>query len=306
VAFWITVLVSFMVVSAPVYVLVRSYRSIKSNLLLAGIGFIILGVFVGAYNQLPFPLFTAAFTVGLVLIGWETIKRQVINPVQEYAAQLQKEADRQAALAANLEIQVDERIALLHEIRNRIKKNYSILLKLVEKTQAQQQPLDGGQAYRRSRERIQALATIHESLSYGGQRAVLDIGVYLNMLLQHIQSEFPNEVDTVIEIDQIFLEQDQAVPCGMILAELVRNAFMHAFRTVDRGNLRLSGKLGEDHMCRILVQDDGQGFTSEQPNENPKNFGYRLVALLVDQLNGQIEIKSQQGTGILIEFPLAG
>ena len=102
-------------------------------------------------------------------------------------------------------------------------------------------------------------------------------------------------------LDAIALSLDQAIPCGLIINELVSNAMKYAFKGIDERELTIEITDGEDHV-RILVADNGIGLPADFRYEESDSLGVQLVYTLVEQLDGTIEVDAESGTRFLITF----
>lgn len=95
---------------------------------------------------------------------------------------------------------------------------------------------------------------------------------------------------------------DQAIPCALVVNEILSNAFKHAFRGKEQGNLRVSVTRGGENI-RISVWDDGIGIPGDVDVYRTTSLGFKLIRSLVMQLNGSVSVTGDHGTKVTVEFP---
>jgi PAS domain S-box-containing protein len=199
-----------------------------------------------------------------------------------------------------------EKEVMLKEIHHRVKNNLAIIHSLL----ALQVDVTADEAARRSlqgsRDRVKAMALAHEKLYSSPNLAKLDITDYIQGLLSYIfQSYITEDSGPTLNtrVDNVAMEIDKAVPCGMIINELVSNALKYAFPNGEKGaiGVELSRPGGGDY--RLRVHDNGIGLPQDLEPENTGTLGLQLVSILVKQLNGTMEISRSGGTAFTITFP---
>jgi two-component sensor histidine kinase len=106
-----------------------------------------------------------------------------------------------------------------------------------------------------------------------------------------------------MDVDDIFLNLDYSIPCGLIINELISNSLKHAFTESEKGTIKVIFKKHTD-LVHLSIEDDGKGFNKKIDFRNTDSLGLQLVMALVDQINGKIEQKAQtkKGTIYTIEF----
>jgi two-component sensor histidine kinase len=136
----------------------------------------------------------------------------------------------------------------------------------------------------------------------------IEFALYLKTLSKDLTSFYSQRSDGVrIEIDseEILLDITQAVPCGLIVNELLTNGFKHAFPERQRGLIKISFRCAEKE-CRLDVTDDGIGLPENVDPQSASSMGFQLLSLLVQQLKGSLEIDRFSGTRFTITFPRKG
>jgi PAS domain S-box-containing protein len=197
-----------------------------------------------------------------------------------------------------------EKEVLLQEINHRVKNNLQIVISLlnlqsrgIEDTQLQD-------LLRESQERIKAMALIHEKLYSSEDMAKVDFEDYLYSLTKDLRMSHGLESGGItlnVNAAENSLDIDTAIPCGLIVNELVSNSLKHAFPSNGGGEIGVSLTSAEGRN-RLVVRDSGCGFPEGFDIKNTDTLGLKLVNALVDQLGGDIEIHRNGGTEICITF----
>jgi two-component sensor histidine kinase len=155
---------------------------------------------------------------------------------------------------------------------------------------------------------VHAIALIHEKLYQSKNYANIAFGDYLRGLANDILAATgtaPSSVSLRVAIDEeVVLTVDKAIPCGLILNELIANALKYAYPLGSSGALRVEFERLDGGQLRLAVADDGVGLPPGLNIQESKTLGLRLVGLLVKQLDGELSVKSERGTLIEVIFPL--
>jgi two-component sensor histidine kinase len=160
---------------------------------------------------------------------------------------------------------------------------------------------------RDARDRVHAMALVHENLYQSTDLAHVDAAEYLRSLIQplrHAHGAVALRVAVTVDVGAVTLPMDAAVPCGLIVNELVTNAFKHAFPDGEaRGEIGVQLRADPDGRCHLSVRDTGIGLPPGLPH-GPSGgpLGLRLVTMLVQQLHGQLEIDRESGTRFDVVF----
>jgi two-component sensor histidine kinase len=154
--------------------------------------------------------------------------------------------------------------------------------------------------------RIDAIAMIHEQLYQSRDYARVPFSEYVRNLVNNIVHAANVSADRIavkMEIEQVALTVDKAIPCGLILNELMTNALKHAFPDGRVGTVRVELSVVEDGSVRLAVSDDGIGMPEHETAVMQTSIGMVLITTLTEQLQGRLTISRQNGTSLLVEFP---
>lgn len=238
----------------------------------------------------------------------ETIAATVgaaIQNAQLYGAMQQEVITRQRA-EQEITLSLKEKEVLLKEIHHRVKNNLQIITSLLNLQSAQIKDPDAIMLFRESQSRVRSMALIHEKLYQSKDLARIDFESYLRDLIVYLFRSYaanPEQIRAHIQSQDMFLGIDTAIPCGLIISELVTNALKYAFPQGRRGNLDISLAPEDDgHLC-LLVKDDGVGFPPNFDWRESDSLGLQLVSTLSSQLHGTIHVDGVNGTSFKITFP---
>ncbi|MDP8979126.1 MAG: PAS domain S-box protein [Acidobacteriota bacterium] len=199
-----------------------------------------------------------------------------------------------------------EKEVLLKEIHHRVKNNLQVVSSLLGlQSRGIEDPLMR-KKFQESQHRIHSMGLIHESLYQSANLAEIDFPAYIDQLGDYLFRAYgvdSSRVELAASIDPLRLTIDTAVPCGLIVNELVSNCLKYAFPEGRRG--RISIEMHQDaggHSIRLSVSDDGVGLPAGAGRPGSKSLGLRLVRTLADQLGAQVEITSSPGARIALTF----
>lgn len=199
---------------------------------------------------------------------------------------------RTAALSRALE----EREVLLKEVHHRVKNNLQVISSMINMQVRQLGEGSGRDALVDCRSRVQTIALIHERLYQSGDYANVPFSEYIRSLVTNVVEALGTAraaITLELTVDEVRLGVDQAIPCGLILNELITNAFKHAFVGASRGHIQV--RLRNDTACGAVVLaviDDGVALPAGFEPRTVSSLGMVLVATLVDQLDGRLELRA--------------
>ena len=199
---------------------------------------------------------------------------------------------------------VEEKDLLLKEIHHRVKNNLQIISSLLN---LQKNYVSSGECRSvldESQNRVHSMALIHEKLYQTDNLTQIDFAEYIRDLSTFLFRSYgvdPQRVRLNVN-SNASLNIDTAIPCGLIVSELVSNALKYAFVQRDAGEISIETKQ-VDGMFELNVMDDGVGFPQHLDVKNTQSLGMRLVNTLTKQLRGQMQMKGSPGTSFSITFP---
>jgi len=217
------------------------------------------------------------------------------------------EMDEQRKRAeANILKNLHEKEILLQEIHHRVKNNLNVISSLL-KLQARKITgrEDAIEAFRNSSNRILAMALVHKKLYDTKDFDKVDMKSYLASLASQLVSAYGHRLDIKISAEEtdVVLDINTAVPCGLILNELIANTLKHAFNDRKKGLIKVKAEYSDDNHVVLSVEDDGRGLPENFDINSVETLGLHLVKLLTQQINGTLSIYSDEGTTFIIKFP---
>jgi PAS domain S-box-containing protein len=215
--------------------------------------------------------------------------------------------ERKQAEAA-LRDSLAEKTTLLQEVHHRVKNNLQIISSLLNLQADQVQDAAVLELLAVTRNRVGAMALLHENLYQSESLARLNLPEYVKSLCAHLlRAAGPIrarvQLECHVEPGTISLELDQAVPCGLLLNELVTNALKHAFPGERCGCIRVTLERATPQTVGLTVADDGVGLSVTLDPRATSSLGLQLVSLLTQQLHGTVNFERGQGTAVHILFP---
>lgn len=200
---------------------------------------------------------------------------------------------------------LEEKEILLREVNYRVKNNLNLILSLLNiQSSAIESSNQAVAAFEKSRDRILAMALVQEELYKSGDYTRVNMSEYLKALTHQIQLAYrPNgEVRLAIETEGIVLSVSQSIPCGLILNELITNAFKYAYPEGRGGEIAVSLRETAEGPIELRVSDRGVGFPEGTEPPEGHSLGITIVRLLVKQLDGVLELSSGDGMSYRITF----
>jgi PAS domain S-box-containing protein len=209
--------------------------------------------------------------------------------------------DQEQKLRASLA----EKEALLKEIHHRVKNNLQIIASLLDLQSEFLEEADTKDVLLEMKTRVRSIAAIHELLYAAKDFSRIEFRRFVEKLAQDViavHRQHAAQVEIKIDAESALLDMTQAVPCGLIVNELLTNSLKHAFPDGRPGKIDVS--FGSDQSgWRLEVNDNGIGLHADIDPENVNSMGLQLVQLLVQQLSGSLHVVRDSGTRFIIIFP---
>ena len=204
-----------------------------------------------------------------------------------------------------------EKEALLKEVHHRVKNNLQVIMSLLRLEVGRSTQADTRTVLREMQARIQSMALLHESLYRSGTYAAVDLGAYLKQLTLQFFRALDARVGAIeleLELASVQVGMDQAIPCGLLVNELVSNCLKHGFPEGRTGEVRIVLEaLAGGRQLRLTVSDSGVGLPAEFEAVRGQSLGLQLVSDLAGQLGGRLEIgagpAAQFGVTFTVEVP---
>ena len=197
-----------------------------------------------------------------------------------------------------------EKEILLKEIHHRVKNNLQIISSLLKLQADSINDEQVKESFRESQQRIVAMASVHTQLYESQTFAAISFADYVQDMTRQLLQAYKTDtaaIGLVINIEEIMLPIDSAIPCGLLINELITNALKYAFPEARKGEITIEAQQTENGV-RLIFADNGIGLPNDVDFHTTETLGLRLVQMLVKQLDGSIELSLEKGTRYVIQF----
>ncbi len=203
-----------------------------------------------------------------------------------------------------LKTSLKDKDMLLREIHHRVKNNLQIISSLLNLQSRYITDGDALDVFSESQNRVRSMAIIHEKLYNSESMSEIDFGEYISDLTESLFYNYrvnPSKVMLKENMDEIFFDVDTAIPCGLIVNELITNCLKHAFPGDTKGEICIELFKNDDKYV-LNVKDNGVGFPDDIDFKNTESLGLQLVNNLVSQIEGTVELDCTNGSSFNIIF----
>jgi two-component sensor histidine kinase len=224
-------------------------------------------------------------------------KRRLEQIVNERTAQLKQSLSEQSALLL-------EKDVLMKEIHHRVKNNLQVISGLLELQSKNLTDETAREALQEGRNRVRSIALIHQNLYQFEDLSTIDLKRFIEDLCKQVQSVFQGQkkVDVIIDVPEMHLDIDSAVPLGLILNELLTNSFKYAFAEAQRGAIGLEISQIEDGKYQLHYMDNGPGLPENLNLMKASTLGLQLINDLSRQIGGKVQYVTDGGARFTINF----
>ncbi|MFI0430250.1 sensor histidine kinase [Mariniflexile sp. HMF6888] len=196
-----------------------------------------------------------------------------------------------------------EKELLIKEVHHRVKNNFQIISSLLE---LQSKGIEDEKALaiaQDGKNRVKSMALIHQKL-YQNEDGLINFEEYITLLVDEIASMYDalKKITIVVHAKNLFFDIDTAIPLGLIINELVTNTYKYAFSEKETGKLDITINRFDENSYKLIISDNGSGFSNDFDIKKTKSFGLRLVTRLVKQLRGTLSFINNNGTTFEVIF----
>ncbi len=199
---------------------------------------------------------------------------------------------------------LEEKNLLIKEIHHRVKNNLMVISGLLNLQSRYIHDKNDLEFFKESQSRAKSMALIHERLYQSDNFKSIDFGEYIVKLsndLFHTYNCDASHVKFDIEVENIMVDVDTAIPLGLIVNELLSNSLKHGFPDAKSGDIKIKFHRYHDKL-QLIVKDDGIGLSGKIDYKNTDSLGLQLVNLLTGQIDGELEVNMNGGTEFIISF----
>lgn len=249
-------------------------------------------------------LFIVFYVINKEIIFW-SIQVSWITVVIASAIEIGRQERLRKKAESKIENQLKEKQVLLKEVYHRVKNNMQVIVSMLRIQKNFVKDKKAREFLTASKDRIQSMALVHEKLYRAEDLAHIDFSDYVKSLSEQLFRTYvinPDKIKLNTDIKFALLDINSAIPCGLIINELVSNALKYAFPDDMKGEINISLHTDQENNHVLTVSDNGIGFPGKIDFRNTKTFGLQLVNILVDQLHSTVELDREGGTSIKITF----
>lgn len=209
--------------------------------------------------------------------------------------------ERTADLVASLK----ERDVLLQEIHHRVKNNLQVISSLINMQIRKLDVSASRDVLKECKTRIEVISLIHQKLYQSTNFANVQFADYARSLAANVlhAGDASERITLEFALESVALPVDKAIPCGLILNELLTNVVKHAYPAQDHGTVRVTLRRRPGKRLQLEVSDRGVGMSNSHPDGAHESIGLHLIATLAEQLRGELQIVAKEGTCVRVDFP---
>lgn len=237
--------------------------------------------------------------------------KKLLSLIDEFAGitlmkwELERKEKKRREAEEYLKKSLEEKDILLREVHHRVKNNMQIISSILR---MQSRNIDDPKlkdVLQESQNRIHSMALIHENLYNNKSLADIKFSSYIKSLTGNIARTYAHQQATVqfdYKMDEAYLPIDVAIPCGLIINELISNSFKYAFINRSNGTISIHFKHTKEGESQLIVSDDGSGIPDEIDITKTKSLGMKILHKLVQQIDGELHSDFSNGTKFTITF----
>ncbi len=216
--------------------------------------------------------------------------------------QLEQRVDERTA---ELQNSLQEKNVLLREVHHRVKNNLQVISSLLNLQSLQTKDDEAIAVLKKTKDRVYSMAMLHEALCISDNLARIKLSDYIERLSSHLINSMGSSASNIeikSRVSEIHLQIEQAMPCGLIINELITNAIKHAFPEGRSGRIMIAVGVQADGRIGMTISDDGVGLPPNLNIQTVSSLGLKLVSMLTKQLGGELVVPQNSGTEFQIAF----
>jgi PAS domain S-box-containing protein len=244
--------------------------------------------------------------INLDISRLKAVEQQLRSAFDDLDQRIQERTAELTKVNEMLRKSLEEKEVLLSEVHHRVKNNLQVVSSLLHLQSLHSLDPSSVEMFQESRRRVRSMALVHEQLYRAKDLANVDFTDYIRGLANTLFQSYnidSNRISLSTNAKDVRLSIDVAVPCGLLINELVSNCLKHAFVGRPQGHVIVELLAITDDEVLLRVADDGVGLPAEITPEATETFGMQVVTALVDQIHGRLDVNRHRGTEFRILFP---
>lgn len=211
-------------------------------------------------------------------------------------------------LEKQIKSSLHEKDVLLKEVHHRVKNNLQIIISLLNLQSGYIKDEQSLKAVKDGQNRVRSMALVHEKFYQTDELTEINFGEYVEKLNQFLFQSYADKADHVklkVIADSIALDMDTAMPCGLLINEIVSNALKYAFPDNAEGEIKIELRKLSDNNIEMSISDNGVGMPENFDIEQSESLGLQLITALTNQLDGILKVSLENGTkySVIFKYP---
>lgn len=206
---------------------------------------------------------------------------------------------------SQLEESIKEKEVLLKEVHHRVKNNMQVISSILNLQSSYIDDETALSILRESQDRIKSMSFVHESLYQSKTLSEVNFSEYIQNIARNLFHSYGRPEGGItldFELEEVYLNLDTSIPCGLIINEVVSNSLKYAFEGKEKGNIIIQFSKVSDGKLKLIISDNGIGIPNNFDIENAESLGLQLVTTLINQIGGELDIDTTKGTVFNILF----
>ncbi len=194
---------------------------------------------------------------------------------------------------------------LLKEIHHRVKNNLQIIISLLNLQSGYIKDEQTLKAVKDGQSRVRSMALVHEKFYQADELTEINFAEYVDKLCQFLFQSYGDKTDRIqltVNADKVAFDMDTAMPCGLLINEIVSNSLKYAFPDERNGEIKIELRKLPDQMVMMSISDDGIGLAEDFTIEKSETLGHQLIIALANQLDGELNVSHENGTSFSVTF----
>ena len=216
---------------------------------------------------------------------------------------LRKEIEIRKITSNNLQSSLKEKDVMLKEIHHRVNNNLQVISSILDLQSRSSTNKEFIKMLRNTQNRIISMSLVQEKLYSSGDLALVDFNNYINSLIDYIYGIYeinPSRIKPVINVEDIHVNINTAIPCGLLVNEIVTNAIKHGFNDNKKGEIFINMKKDKNEYLHLVISNNGVLLPDGINYKNPVSIGMELIRIMIIQLSAEVELQKEKG--VLYKF----
>ena len=208
-------------------------------------------------------------------------------------------------LENQIKASLHDKDVLLKEIHHRVKNNLQIIISLLNLQSGYIKDEQTLKAVKDGQSRVRSMALVHEKFYQADELTEINFSEYVEKLCQFLFQSYGDKTERIkliVAADNVALDMDTAMPCGLLINEVISNSLKYAFPGNAEGTIKVELRKLQDSRVRMVISDDGKGLSGNFEIEKSESLGLQLIIALANQLDGELKVEHERGVQFSVTF----